>query len=443
MPYLSQLDRPIIMLAALVAAIVVVALGTSAASALSRRRRETKSLSAIDFVRTSFASQLARGVPIDELLLQMVEALRDGFKLNAAELWLSEGGSLRLAAAEPRAERQPIPITPAEEAIAANAHVSSASWARVWMPALLEGRDHATLRVAPVSNSGQLFGLVVAERAPRSKDLAAHIDVTLEEVARELGVAVKKAHLDSSLKDSLEQLRRQATELQASRGRLVAAADAERRRIERNLHDGAQQHLVALAVKVRLLEQFAERDPERARSLANQLQDDVRSAIEELRSLAHGIYPPLLSSAGLGVALRAACRRAALSASADADGVGRYAPEVEAAVYFCCLEALQNAGKYAGEQASARVRIWEDAGGLLFEVSDDGVGFEVGRRDEGAGLTNMRDRLGAVGGTLRLQSEPGHGTRVSGVLPVSATNNGRIAQRRAEAPDLNTARPPG
>ncbi|TMF19880.1 MAG: sensor histidine kinase [Chloroflexi bacterium] len=443
MPELSQFDRPVLMLAGLVAAILAVTLIASAASAQSRQRRETASLSAIDFVRSSFASQLARGVPMDELLLQMVEALRDGFKLDAAELWLSEGGSLRLAAADPRADRKPISITPAEEAIAANAHVSSASWARVWLPALLDGREQATLRVAPISNSGQLFGLVVAERAPRSKDLAAHIDVTLEEVARELGVAVKKAHLDSSLKDSLEQLRRQATELQASRGRLVAAADAERRRIERNLHDGAQQHLVALAVKVRLLEQFAERDPERARSLANQLQDDVRSAIEELRSLAHGIYPPLLSSAGLGVALRAACRRAALSASADADGVGRYAPEVEAAVYFCCLEALQNAGKYAGEQASARVRIWEDAGGLLFEVSDDGVGFEVGRRDEGAGLTNMRDRLGAVGGTLRLQSEPGHGTRVSGVVPVSATNNGRIAQRRAEAPDLNTARPPG
>ena len=431
------------MLAALVAAILVFALATSAATALSRRRRETKSLSAIDFVRSSFASQLVRGVPLDELLLQMVEALRDGFKLDAAELWLLEAGTLRLGAAEPRTQRNPIAITPAEEAIVANAHVSSASWARVWLPALLDGREQVTLRVAPISNSGQLFGLVVAERAPRSKDLAAHIDVTLEEVARELGVALKKAHLDSSLQDSLEQLRRQATELQASRGRLVAAADAERRRIERNLHDGAQQHLVALAVKVRLLEQFAERDPERARSLANQLQDDVRSAIEELRSLAHGIYPPLLSSAGLGVALRAACRRAALSASADADGVGRYAPEVEAAVYFCCLEALQNAGKYAGEQASARVRIWEDAGGLLFEVSDDGVGFEVGRRDEGAGLTNMRDRLGAVGGTLRLQSEPGHGTRVSGVVPVSATNNGRIAQRRAEAPDLNTARPPG
>src|SRR5438552_13736971 len=208
------------MLAALVAAIVVAALGTSAASALSRRRRETKSLSAIDFVRTSFASQLARGVPIEELLLQMVEALRDGFKLDAAELWLCEGGSLRLAAAEPRTERKPIPITPAEEAIAANAHVSSASWARVWMPALLEGRDHATLRLAPVSNSGQLFGLVVAERARKGESLAAEVDVTLEEVARDLAVALKKAHLDSPLRDSLEQLRLHAAEPEASPGRV-------------------------------------------------------------------------------------------------------------------------------------------------------------------------------------------------------------------------------
>lgn len=417
MPDLSQLG-PNVLLGALVAAILVVALATAAATAMARRRREAASLSAIDFVRSSFASQLSRGVPMDELLLQMVEALRDGFRLDAAELWLCEGGGLRLAAAEPREERKPIPITPAEETIAANAHVSSAAWAKVWLPALLEGRDQATLRVAAVSNSGQLFGLVVAERARKSESLAAEVDVTLEEVARELGVALKKAHLDSSLQDSLSQLRQQAAELQASRGRLVAAADAERRRIESNLHDGAQQHLVALSVKVRLIEQFAERDPERARSLMKQLQDEVASAIEELRSLAHGIYPPLLSSAGLGVAMSAACRRAPLPASLAADGVARYAPEIEAAVYFCCLEALQNAAKHAGAGASARVRIWEDAGGLLFEVSDDGPGFETGGDAEGAGLTNMRDRLGAVGGTLRVQSD-GDGTRIHGVVPVS------------------------
>jgi len=419
-PDLSQLDRPNIFLGVLVAAILLIAAATSAASALTRRRREAASLSAIDFVRSSFASQLSRGVPMNELLLQMVEALRDGFKLDAAELWLCAGGSLGLAAAEPRAERKPIPITPAEETIAANARVSSAAWAKVWLPALLEGREQATVRVAPVSNGGQLFGLVVAQRARKGESLGAKIDVTLEEVARELGVALKKAHLDSSLQDSLEQLRQQAAELQASRGRLVAAADAERRRIERNLHDGAQQHLVALSVKVRLLEQFAERDPERARSLMKQLREDVGSAIEELRSLAHGIYPPLLSSAGLGVALSAACRRAPLPASLQADGVGRYAPEIESAVYFCCLEAMQNAAKYAGAEASASVRIREEAGGLLFEVSDDGPGFETGRLTDGAGLTNMRDRLGAVGGTLRVESGGG-GTLIRGVLPLSGT----------------------
>src|SRR5205823_4236526 len=135
------LDRPNILLGALVAAILVIAVATSAASALARRRKETASLSAIDFVRSSFASQLNRGVPMDELLLQMVEALRDGFKLDAAEVWLCEAGALRLAAAEPTTARSPIPITPAEETIATNARVSSAASAKVWLPALLDGRN--------------------------------------------------------------------------------------------------------------------------------------------------------------------------------------------------------------------------------------------------------------------------------------------------------------
>ena len=119
--------------------------------------------------------------------------------------------------------------------------------------------------------------------------------------------------------------------------------------------------------------------------------------------------------------MTAACRRAPLPASLEGDEVGRYAPEVEAAVYFCCLEALQNAAKHAGPGASAHVRIWEEAGGLLFEISDDGEGFENGQSGEGAGLTNMRDRLGAVGGTLRVESGVGHGTRIHGAVLVSAT----------------------
>jgi signal transduction histidine kinase len=289
----------------------------------------------------------------------------------------------------------------------------------VWLPGLLDGRASANLRITPISHSGQLFGLIVAERSRRGDSLASEADATLEEVAREVGVAVNKAQLDAALQTSIEQLRRQAIELQASRGRLVAAADEERRRIERNLHDGAQQHLVAIAIKARLVDQVASKDPERAQQLLNQLQHDATAALDDLRALAHGIYPPLLSSSGLAEALSAACRRAPLPASIETDGVGRYPPELESAVYFCCLEALQNAGKYGGYGASARVRVWKDNGDLQFEVADDGSGFDSLKAAGGAGLTNMRDRLGAVGGTITVESAPGAGTRVRGVVPVN------------------------
>jgi len=174
-----------------------------------------------------------------------------------------------------------------------------------------------------------------------------------------------------------------------------------------------------MTIKARLIEEVADKDPGRARTLTHQLQEDAAAALDELRALAHGIYPPLLSSNGLRDALPAACRRAPLPASVEVDGVGRHPPEIESAVYFCCLEALQNAAKHAGEGASARIRLWEDATGLNFEVADDGAGFAAGSDDQGAGLTNMRDRLGAVGGTLRVESDQGRGTRIEGFVPVS------------------------
>jgi signal transduction histidine kinase len=416
------MDIPTIILAGLLAAILLIGIAYSLASGNARRRHEGASLSAIDFARGSFASQLSHGVPMAELLLQLVEALRDTFKLDAAQLWIVSQGQLNLAAAEPAAERRAIAVTPAEESIAANARVSSAAWARVWVPELLDGRPDVNLRVAPISHSGQLLGLIVLERARKPRNLASEADVTLEEVAREVGVALNKANLDTALQESLERLREQAVALQASRGRLVAAADEERRRIERNLHDGAQQHLVAMAIKARLIEQLAERDPQRAQLLLHQLQQDASAALDELRALAHGIYPPLLSSGGLSEALPAACRRALLPATVQVDGIGRYPREVESAIYFCCLEALQNAAKYAGEVATARVRVWVEDDQLKFEVEDDGTGYVLGDRGEveGAGLTNMRDRLGAVGGTLSIKSAPGRGTLIRGSLPVDA-----------------------
>lgn len=426
MPDLSRLDASTIVLAAMLGGMVAATLVAGLISSERRRRREAASMTAIDFVRSSFASRLARGVPMDELLLEIVEALRDTFKLDSAELWLDSAGVLRLLTSDPKRETGPITITPSLESIAANARVSGRAWLKVWLPELLEGRRDAALRVAPISVSGQLLGLILVDRLQRGDSLAAEADITLEELVREVGVGLNKQRMDAALQGSLEQLRLQALELRASRSRIVAAADDERRRIERNLHDGAQQYLVAVAVKARLAQKLATKDPSRSAELVEELATDVGTALEELRTLAHGIYPPLLSSGGLSAALAAACRRAALPAELETQILGRYPPEVETAVYFCCLEALQNAGKYAGAVASVSVRIWEEAGGLCFEIGDNGAGFDVAVRGAGAGLVNMSDRVGAVGGTVRIESDHGKGTKVSGVIPLPGQTENRL-----------------
>jgi signal transduction histidine kinase len=210
----------------------------------------------------------------------------------------------------------------------------------------------------------------------------------------------------------------QTKELRASRARVVSAADAERRRIERDLHDGAQQHLIGLAVRVRLARDLADAEPAKTKELLDLLGDDVQETLEQLRDLAHGIYPPLLQDRGLSDALRAVAVRAPIKTRIEVDGIGRFEPDVEATVYFCCLEALQNASKYAGRGATASVNVHQVAAELLFEVADDGGGFDIEARGDGVGLTNMRDRVGAIGGSLRIESSGGRGTTISGSIPL-------------------------
>jgi signal transduction histidine kinase len=274
--------------------------------------------------------------------------------------------------------------------------------------------------MAPINHSGELLGAIVVERPAGGDPFTEEDDRVLTELARQVGLALHNVQLDSALQATLDALRRQAEELRNSRARLVATADAERRKIERNLHDGAQQHLVALAVNLRLARDLLADDPDTAAEMLEQLGTDVRDTIQELRDLAHGIYPPLLMDSGLPEALRAAAGRSPLDVSVDAVGVGRYPPEVEAAVYFCCLEAMQNAAKHAVE-ATVAVRIWEEEAGLRFEVGDDGPGFDAEAivRRGGQGFVNMSDRLGAIGGSVRWESHPGAGARVSGSVPVS------------------------
>jgi signal transduction histidine kinase len=366
----------------------------------------------------TFGSRLTRAIPMDELLLQLAESLRKTMGLTSAEVYTGTGDVLERVAAVPDTGPRSVVVSSRERQVVARAGVSGNAWASVWLPSLLDGRGQVHVRVAPVSHAGELLGLIVAERPASADVFSEEDDRVLTELARQVGLAVHNARLDTALQTTLDELRKQADELRQSRARIVASGDAERRRVERNLHDGAQQHLVAMAVNLRLARDIMTDDAEAAGEMLDQLADDVKNTIQELRELAHGIYPPLLADSGLGEALRAAANRSPLSVGVTADGIGRYGPEIEAAVYFCCLEALQNAGKHA-PQSQVEVRVWEDSGGLLFSVVDDGPGFDPVAARGGHGFVNMADRLGAIGGTVRWLSEPGNGSQVRGSIPLA------------------------
>jgi signal transduction histidine kinase len=206
-------------------------------------------------------------------------------------------------------------------------------------------------------------------------------------------------------------------ELRASRQRLVAAQDEERRRLERNIHDGAQQQLVALTVQLRLLEQKAQRDPAEAARMASRLQSAATTALEDLRDLARGIYPPLLADEGLSAALAAQARKSPVPVAVEAPEIGRFSEDVEAAIYFSCLEALQNVAKYA-EASRVTIALTRMDGALAFEVADDGVGFDPASATRGTGLQGIADRIDALGGRFEVSSRPGGGTTLHGAVPV-------------------------
>jgi len=214
-------------------------------------------------------------------------------------------------------------------------------------------------------------------------------------------------------------LRASIADLQASRARLASAADAGRREIERNLHDGAQQRLVALRMRLAEAEAQAVSDDGLRRSLG-ELGADTEATIDELRSLAHGVYPAVLVDHGLASALTSVARRSPLPVRVETALPGRLAPAIEAAVYFCCLEAIQNAAKHAGASATVTVGVRAHAGGVAFEIRDDGVGFDVHDVHRGHGLTNLHDRVAAVGGDVHVASAQGAGTTVRGDVPATA-----------------------
>jgi len=280
------------------------------------------------------------------------------------------------------------------------------------MPAIY-GAD----RVYAVEQAGELLG-VLALRKPTADPISPADEKLIADLAAQAGLVLRNVRLTEELKARLE-------DLKAAQKRLVSAQDEERRKLERNIHDGAQQQLVALAVKLRLADGLVERDPSKAHEMLAQLQGETTATLEDLRDLARGIYPPLLADKGLPAALEAQAHKSDLPVGIGADGIGRYPQEVEAAVYFSCLEALQNVVKYA-EASSVTVSLVEHDHTLTFAVTDDGRGFDPASATAGTGLQGMADRLGAQDGKLTVTSSPGRGTTIEGRLPL-ATADGVLA----------------
>lgn len=209
-----------------------------------------------------------------------------------------------------------------------------------------------------------------------------------------------------------------ADELRRSRARVVAAGDAERRRIERELHDGPQQRLVALAVELQRARLLAEDASPELVELLDAIAADVRAALEELRELAERVYPPLLDGAALAATLRAALERMPVPVEVEAEPLGTLPELVATAAHLCCLDAVENAAAHAGAGARARVVLARDGDDFRFEVADDGVGFDPEKTPAGAGLTRISDRVVSLGGRVTVDSSDGHGTRLVATIPL-------------------------
>jgi len=339
---------------------------------------------------SDFAGDMSGQLDLTEAVDRMVSVLASATGADRAEAWIRVGTELRPAAIWPRG-------SPPSTALTIGADDG------------LPPFEGVTCAVA-VKHGGELLGALSLQK-PKNEPLTSTEDELMVHLASQAGLVLRNAALNAELRATIEDLR-------ASRRRLVEAQDAERRKIERNLHDGAQQQLIALTIHLALLEESAD-DPAAVRELIPAVREGVRAALDDLRDLARGIYPPVLADHGLVPALQAQARKVALPVEIDADGIGRYPQDAEAAVYFCTLEALQNITKYASA-SRATVDLSCSDGSLQFTVTDDGTGFDTATTRHGTGLQGMADRLAALGGALHVRSRPGEGTTLSGELPVSA-----------------------
>jgi len=329
-------------------------------------------------VLSQFSKRMSEMYATDELPTRMAQVLSEGTTADSATVWLRVSHELRRAASWPADAVGPSTLQ-------------------------LQGDElppiDGVAEAVPVRYQGELLGaLTVSKREPMTPTERR----LLTDLAREAGLVLKNTRLTAELVQRLD-------ELQASRQRLVTAQDTERRRLERNLHDGAQQNLVALKLKIALLKNLAATEPQRAQVALDELTGDANEAIETLRELARGLYPPILAQDGLLAAVEAQARRTPVPVEVAGGPLPRYSQETEAGVYFCVLEALQNMVKHANA-TKATVRIEQRDGRLVFSVTDDG---------RGSGMQNMQDRIEVLGGELQVESSPGAGTLLTGSIPVA------------------------
>jgi signal transduction histidine kinase len=328
-------------------------------------------------VLTEFSGQVAGTGSIADVLPRMARMLGEATGAQRAEVWMRDGRAERLMANWPAAAAGQSEEMPDDETA---------------------GRG----RVFEVVHQGERLGSLRLVASPR-EPLTPAAERLIQAISGQTGLVLRNVAL-------IEDVR-------SSRHRLVAAADEARRRLERDLHDGAQQQLVALRINLGMARQAVRESPEEAAELLALTEQAAAGALTELRDLAHGIYPPLLADHGLPDALSSHARKATLPVSVEADGTGRYPQEVEAAVYFAIGEALQNVAKYA-QASAARVTLRGSDRCLTFTVEDDGKGFDLATARMGTGVQGMTDRMAALGGTLEVSSAPGSGTRVTGTIPV-------------------------
>jgi len=335
-------------------------------------------------VLTEFSARVGGAYATEDVVPRMAQILGEGAGAEVARVWLRVGRELRPSASWP-SDVTALPNVAIDGDAVPTMHGAYA---------------------AAVRDRGELLGALSVEM-PASDPMTPDKERLVADLASQAGLVLRNVAL--------------VEELRESRRRLVAAQDHERRKLERNIHDGAQQQLVALAVKARLARQFVARDPAKTEEMLGQIEAETQTALDDLRDLARGIYPPLLADKGLGSALHAQARKAPFPVRVDADGVGRLSQDVEAAVYFSCLEALQNVAKYAAA-SEATITITRSPTLLTFAVTDDGRGFDPATVGSGGGLEGVGDRLAAIGGTFDLRTAPGAGTTISGTVPITVAS---------------------